>query len=175
MTNKVLKSFLSVVLAVVVIFALKSYSFAGNITSAEVNEAVGKINVEGKAGTGVLAVAITVFDESETNVVAMKTTSVDDSSNFSDSISVAAGKYVVKVADYNGGEFVTKTVTVTVGSDTTDETKADESNENKSNAIKINSSNPKTGDIIIRYVILLAISSIILFFTFRKRKVNKNK
>lgn len=172
MTNKVLKSFLSVVLAVVVIFALKSYSFAGNITSAEVNEAVGKINVEGNAGTGVLAVAITVFDESETNVVAMKTTSVDDSSNFSDSISVAAGKYVVKVADYNGGEFVTKTVTVTVGSDTTDEATADE---NKSNAVKINSSNPKTGDIIIRYVILLAISSIILFFTFRKRKVNKNK
>lgn len=86
---------------------------AGSISSMSAVGGSGKVTVSGTAGSGVVAVAIMVYDETGTTLKAMETTGVDDSSKYATEISVDAGTYLIKVADYEGGDYQTATVTVT--------------------------------------------------------------
>ena len=103
-----------------------------------------KLVVKGTVDDGVLAVAIMVYDSDEKEVIKFVTSDVDEDNSFEDNIDIAEdGTYVVKVANYDGGEY--KSVNVTVSSLV-----------KKDSANKI--SNPKTLDNIASYVILFLIA-----------------
>lgn len=109
------------------------------------------ISVDGTVDSGVLAVAIMVYEEDGTTLAAMKTTSVDSNDKYSDTIEVTSGKkYVVKSANYDGGTYVTAEVDGRISS-------ADNSNSNS------NENNPKTNDgtMIWPMIVLLVISGIV--------------
>ena len=108
--KKITKILLTVLLvAFMMIVPIKTVQ-AKTITTLEVTESNGKISVSGTAEEGTLAVAIMVYDESGKNLVTMQTTAVESNNTYADTIEVESGTYVVKVADYDGGNFVTKTV-----------------------------------------------------------------
>ncbi|MBR5409011.1 hypothetical protein IK112_03720 [Candidatus Saccharibacteria bacterium] len=73
----------------------------------------GKISISGTTDPDMLAVAITVYDKSGTNRIALRSTSVING-EFSYEIEIAEDDYQICVADYNGGEC--KTITLTVAS-----------------------------------------------------------
>lgn len=126
---------------------------AKNITSLEAKAEEGKIVVKGKTETGVLAVTATVYDESGKNFITMQSTDVDENNNYKLEIDVVKGNYLVKVADYDGGEFKTAKVTVATDKD-----------------------NPKTGDNIVAYIITLVLSLTTIVLTtiyIKKAKVDK--
>lgn len=85
---------------------------AGTIATVTASAGNGQITVSGTADDDVLAVAIFVYDSTETTLLKMKSVAVDSSHAYSDTIAVENGTYVVKVADYEGGDFNTTTVTV---------------------------------------------------------------
>lgn len=82
------------------------------VTSLNANIENTTISVNGTAEAGMLAAQVVVYDESGENVIAMQSTDVKADNTFSTTISVASAtaKYVVKVADYDGGEYSVVTV-----------------------------------------------------------------
>lgn len=95
-----------------------------DITSCNVSAGEGVILVDGTAEEGVLAATILVHDETDANRLALDSVSVSSDHTYSDSIEMSAGTYVVHVADYDSGNFCTKTVTV--ASSTTPTTPTDD-------------------------------------------------
>ncbi len=83
---------------------------AKDIKTVNASEASGKVSVSGTAETGTLAVAVMVYDESGKDLIAFETASVSDENLYYAEINVAEGKYLIKVADYDGGDFKTATV-----------------------------------------------------------------
>ena len=83
-------------------------------TNATINAAAGtnQITVSGTADTGVLSVVVFVYDSTGTTLLKMESVAVDSNHAYTDTISAVPGTYVVKVADYEGGEFKEKTVTI---------------------------------------------------------------
>lgn len=71
----------------------------------------GVINVSGTVENSVVAAAILVYDSTGQNLITIETTQINDDNTFSANIAVGAGTYVVKVANYEGGDYVTATVT----------------------------------------------------------------
>ena len=69
-----------------------------------------KLNVSGKAEEGTLAVEIMVYDASN-NLVYMESTSVDSDNNFAKTFNVDGNEYTIKVADYDGGNYIEKKIT----------------------------------------------------------------
>ena len=131
-----MKKILYILLITITVFTFSNVSALNKeITSLTVKEESGKINVAGTTESGCSAVAIMVYKEDGTTLVTMKTTGVNDDNTFTDSIDIKNGNYVVKVADYDGGEFSTETVTI--------------------------KTNPNTGDNIYTYVIVLGISLVL--------------
>lgn len=119
MNKKILIPFLALALFIFMPFvnaaSLNVKTLDASITNKE-------INVSGTTDNGVLAVAIMIYDETG-NLVTMQTTSVDSSSKYSDKITVPSDEtYIVKVANYDGGNYISKTVT------SHDEAKTDEAN-----------------------------------------------
>lgn len=140
-------------------------------------ESDGKISVSGTAESGTLAVAIMVYDSTGNNLITMQTTSVGSNNNYSDIITIASGTYVVKVADYDGGEY--KSVTVSPKEENnqqTDKTEQEDNETNTKNEEKDTktetSSNPTTGDNIILFIVLFAIATLGTVITI---KLNKNR
>ena len=83
---------------------------AGTISNATVDGGDRQLTVSGTVPAGQpspagLAVAIFVYDETGTTLVGYQTTSIT-SNSFSTTFSIGAGKYLVKVADYEGGTYV---------------------------------------------------------------------
>ena len=89
---------------------------AASILSLNASSSGSSISVSGTAETAVLACAISVYDSSS-NLVAMESCGVNSDSTFSYTMttSFANGDYTVKVADYNGGPYAVKAVTVGAG------------------------------------------------------------
>ena len=83
---------------------------AKDIKTINASEASGKVSVSGTAEAGMLAVAVMVYDESGKDLIAFETASVSDENLYYAEINVAEGKYLIKVADYDGGDFKTTTV-----------------------------------------------------------------
>ena len=141
-----------------------------------------KISVDGTVDNGVLAVAIMVYEEDGTTLVAMKTTAVDSNDKYSDTIAVTAGKkYIVKAANYDGGTYVTAEVdgTVNNSNNNTNNENSNNSNNNTTNtdtSNKVdNTTNPKTGDNIILYGTMFTVTllGIIIMPIVNKRKNKK--
>ncbi len=71
----------------------------------------GKIAISGTAEAGTLAVAVMVYDEKGDELLAIQTASVSNESLYYSEVELAEGNYLVKVADYDGGNYKTATVT----------------------------------------------------------------
>ena len=83
------------------------------------------ITVSGIAESGMLAVQIAVYDAAEANVITTYSTAVNSDNTFAATITVSeAGTYVVKAADYDGGEYASVTVGAT--EETEEETATEE-------------------------------------------------
>ena len=132
-----------------------------------------KISVEGTVDNGVLAVAIMVYEEDGTTLVTMETTSVDSNDKYSDTIDVvtAGKKYIVKVANYDGGTYVTAEVDGTVNNSNNNTTNTETSNKVD------NTTNPKTGDniIIFSIIFVIALTGILVTCIISIKRVKNNK
>lgn len=116
-----------------------------------------KITVSGTTEDGVLAVAVFVYSGDE--LVDMETCS-NNSDNYSCELQkeFASGTYIVKVADYNGGDYISKDIKI----------KLVNSNEEKTE-------NPKTIDNVLLYMGIGIISLIGIFgcgVYIKKKKFN---
>lgn len=162
----------TLLLAIMVLVPFANVDAAGNSNIKTIDASIsnGTISVSGTTEDGVLAVAIMVYDSTETNLITMQTTSVGSDNSYSDTISIESGNYVVKVADYDGGEYVTKTVKETI---TEQENEQQEVNENTAANSGATTSNPKTGDNIIFYIAIFVIAVLGIIITIKINKTNK--
>lgn len=129
----------------------KQTVFAANVTAVSATGNSTSATISGTAETGVTAVAIMVYDSTGTNLVIMESVSVNDSHTFSTTIDLAAGSYLIKVADYDGGDYKETTVTVgasgnTSGGNGTGNTGGDPSNSNGTGNTGGSSSNNNAGN-----------------------------
>ena len=83
---------------------------AKDIKTINASESNGKVSVSGTAEAGTLAVAVLVYDENGAELLAMETASVSDENLYYAEVELAEGTYLVKVADYDGGDYKTATV-----------------------------------------------------------------
>lgn len=124
---------------------------AAEISTLNVAETSNEITVSGTTEDGILAIAVVVY--SGEDLIHMETCSVNNKA-YSCKLNktFANGSYRVKVADYDGGEYITKDVTITA-------TETD--------------TNPKTFDKITIYVGLGLLSILSLTGTclFAKKKI----
>ena len=112
--KRIIKSMLTVALFLGLIFFNTSVVSAANITALNVNGSDNKIAVSGSCDAGVLACAILVYDSTGATLLDMETCAASGGTySYTLSNTFAAGDYVVKVADYNGGDYNSKTVSVT--------------------------------------------------------------
>lgn len=132
---------------------------AKSISTLNVKENNNKFTVSGTTENGVLAVAVLVY--SENNLLHMESCSVSENSYSCElNKSFSIGNYAIKVADYDGGNYVTKDVSIT-----------------KSQEIINNEENPKTFDEILLYVelgFLSIIGLMVLGIYLKKEIVNRN-
>lgn len=159
---------IAIVAMVLIMLVPARYSFAADeeILTMEATQSGGKISVSGKTIDGILAVAINIYSEDGSTFIKMKTSSVNDNNEYSDSIEVPEGNYLVRVADYDGGDY--KEQVVKVDSNEEEEEKAEETTDESKEGKSVTNS-PKTGDIIAMYLGIIAISGAILFIAVRKR------
>lgn len=115
----------------------------------------GKIIVSGTAEEGTLACAVFVYDSTGKTLLDMETCEVKEDSTFRYQMSktYAKGDYVVKVADYDGGNYQTTTVKV-----------ADKTEENIKDTTTVKS--PKTSEttpwyFMVAALLLLGVSPIL--------------
>lgn len=121
-----------------------------NVKTLEVSIKNNILDVSGTTDNGVLAVTVMVYDENETNLITMETTAVDSSNKYSKKINLTDGKYIVKTANYDGGDYLKKSV------------------EPQSNSVK----NPQTYDGIMTWIVigLVSVSGIVGTIVYRKKK-----
>ena len=103
-----------IILAVVLVLAIvipssKVYAANKEILTSEVIEENGVITVSGYVENGMLAVAVQVFDK-DNNLVALETGEVKTNNTFKVEIELPTGDYIVKIADYDGGNVETRNV-----------------------------------------------------------------
>ena len=119
--KKIVKGFLSVfvfaVLACLCVFADDTTNGSTNsdsksVISLNVSVSGSSLLVNDEAEEGVLAVAVAIYDKSGENLVTVQTAAVDDDNNYQTSLELEDGSYVIKVADYEGGSYLTKKITV---------------------------------------------------------------
>lgn len=122
--RKIIRNILPVFALAFILIMPGSKIMAGTIASIDTNVKDGTVTVSGTADSGVLSVAIFVYDEAGDNMLQMKSVAVDSEQKFSEDFSLGDGKYLVKAADYEGGKFVE--TTVTVGENKSDDTKLDD-------------------------------------------------
>ena len=114
--------------------------FALDVKTAEATiDSDGMITVKGTTPSEMMAVSINIYAEDGTTLVAVRSTQVNDDDTFEFGEKFEAKKYIVKVADYEGGN----TIDIVVEPPT---------------------NNVKTGDNIMTYVVLLitSISSLVV-------------
>lgn len=138
----------------IVPFAYVNAATSSNVLTVEATQANGEISYTGTTEDGVVAVSCILLD-SNNNEVDFVSSSVYNKA-FSDKFVAEEGNYTIKCANYNGGSFVTDTVT------TNKTTKVEKA--------------PKTLDSVSFYVIALVISVIALLVIalFVKKKHLKN-
>ena len=166
---------------VLIITIILSIFIIGKVNAKEIISIDGsiennKLNVSGKAEEGTLAVEIMVYDASN-NLVYMESTSVDSDNNFAKTFNVDGNEYTIKVADYDGGNYIEKKITS--NNDTSNVSNSITNKEDSnSNAKNTKTNNPNTHDNIIKYVIIslfstFSILSLIIFIK-KHRNIKNN-
>ncbi len=175
--KRILLSVLFIGLLLTIIFPL-SVS-AKSITTINATTNNNKLTVSGTTENGVLAVAIMVY--SGNDIYRMETCSSNDN-KFSCELgkTFATGDYIVKVADYDGGNYVTKNVSITDVTDDKDENNitnneiANDTN-TTTNEVTQNTTNPGTGDNIIFIIAVFIVALAGTIITFKAIKNNSIK
>lgn len=112
--KRLCKTIFALALFLGLIYANKFASYAANITTVNVSGENNKITVSGSCDAGVLACAVLVYDSTGTTLIDMETCAVDAGSyQYTLANTFAEGTYEVRVADYNGGSYVSKSAAVT--------------------------------------------------------------
>lgn len=132
-------------LALALIFIMPGdKTMAGTIASIDAGVKDGTVTVSGTADSGVLSVAIFVYDEAGENMLQMKSVAVASDQKYSEDFKLSDGKYLVKAADYDGGKFAE--TTVTVGESKEDDKNKDNQNLGSQNPDNKDPDNTKPGD-----------------------------
>ena len=110
--RKIIRNILPALALALILIMPGDKAMAGTIASIDASVKDGTVTVSGTADSGVLSVAIFVYDEAGENMLQMKSVAVASDQKYSEDFKLSDGKYLVKAADYEGGKFAETTVTV---------------------------------------------------------------
>ena len=110
--RKIIRNILPALALALILIMPGDKTMAGTIASIDAGVKDGTVTVSGTADSGVLSVAIFVYDEAGENMLQMKSVAVASDQKYSEDFKLSDGKYLVKAADYDGGKFAETTVTV---------------------------------------------------------------
>lgn len=153
-------------LLIVLLIVIAPTVFAADIKTVDASEdSSGKITVKGTADDSMVAVAVSLYEEDGT-FIKVVTGSVEDDNTYEVTINMEAKKYIVRVADYNGGNYIEKEVNPDSTTEDSTTTVTEEVTPVKS---------PKTFDAILIAVSVLVISVVGIavsarYFVKRKEK-----
>lgn len=180
-------------LMIIIPISVSAYDGNSYIT-VEASQSDGKVQVHGRVTDGMevptLAIVVAVYKENGTDLVTMETTQtkiigeVPTTGDYSDdfmlkvreysaSMNLPEGTYLIRVADYNGGPFVETKVTVAKEDE---ETPEKEITPEEQQGETSTSENPITSDNIMKAVAIFAISLLgILVVIMINKKFKKQK
>ena len=110
--KKILRISASLLLMALIACASAVTCFAGAVNTLKTTEKDGKVLFNGTVDSETLAVSLMVYDQSGENLVSIASAAVDDKNEYNIEMQLPKGIYLVKAADYNGGKFLEKAVTV---------------------------------------------------------------
>lgn len=142
--KKIIRNILPALALALILIMPGDKTMAGTIASIDASVKDGTVTVSGTADSGVLSVAIFVYDESGENMLQMKSVAVASDQKYSEDFKLSDGKYLVKAADYEGGKFAE--TTVTVGESKEDDKNKDNQNPGSQNPDNKDPDNTKPGD-----------------------------
>lgn len=141
--RKIIRNILPALAFALILIMPGNKTMAGTIASIDASVKDGTVTVSGTADSGVLSVAIFVYDEAGENMLQMKSVAVDSDQKYSEGFKLSDGKYLVKAADYEGGKFAE--TTVTVGESKEDDKNKDNQNPGSQNPDNKDPDNTKPG------------------------------
>ncbi|MDD6633659.1 MAG: hypothetical protein PUE83_12505 [Lachnobacterium sp.] len=142
--RKIISNILPALALALILIMPGDKTMAGTIASIDAGVKDGTVTVSGTADSGVLSVAIFVYDEAGENMLQMKSVAVASDQKYSEDFKLSDGKYLVKAADYDGGKFAE--TTVTVGESKEDDKNKDNQNPGSQNPDNKDQDNTKPGD-----------------------------
>lgn len=142
--RKIIRNILPALALALILIMPGDKTMAGTIASIDASVKDGTVTVSGTADSGVLSVAIFVYDEAGENMLQMKSVAVASDQKYSEDFKLSDGKYLVKAADYEGGKFAE--TTVTVGESKEDDKNKDNQNPGSQNPDNKDPDNTKPGD-----------------------------
>lgn len=142
--RKIIRNILPALALALILIMPRDKTMAGTIASIDASVKDGTVTVSGTADSGVLSVAIFVYDEAGENMLQMKSVAVASDQKYSEDFKLSDGKYLVKAADYEGGKFAE--TTVTVGESKADDKNKDNQNPGSQNPDNKDPDNTKPGD-----------------------------
>lgn len=142
--RKIIRNILPALALALILIMPGDKTMAGTIASIDASVKDGTVTVSGTADSGVLSVAIFVYDEAGENMLQMKSVAVASDQKYSEDFKLSDGKYLVKAADYEGGKFAE--TTVTVGESKEDGKNKDNQNPGSQNPDNKDPDNTKPGD-----------------------------
>lgn len=142
--RKIIRNILPALALALILIMPGDKTMAGTIASIDAGVKDGTVTVSGTADSGVLSVAIFVYDEAGENMLQMKSVAVASDQKYSEDFKLSDGKYLVKAADYEGGKFAE--TTVTVGESKEDDKNKDNQNPGSQNPDNKDQDNTKPGD-----------------------------
>lgn len=142
--RKIIRNILPALALALILIMPGEKTMAGTIASIDAGVKDGTVTVSGTADSGVLSVAIFVYDEAGENMLQMKSVAVASDQKYSEDFKLSDGKYLVKAADYDGGKFAE--TTVTVGESKEDDKNKDNQNPGSQNPDNKDPDNTKPGD-----------------------------
>lgn len=141
--RKIIRNILPALALALILIMPGDKTMAGTIASIDASVKDGTVTVSGTADSGVLSVAIFVYDEAGENMLQMKSVAVTSDQKYSEDFKLSDGKYLVKAADYEGGKFAE--TTVTVGESKEDDKNKDNQNPGSQNPDNKDPDNTKPG------------------------------
>lgn len=141
--RKIIRNILPALALALILIMPGDKTMAGTIASIDASVKDGTVTVSGTADSGVLSVAIFVYDEAGENMLQMKSVAVASDQKYSEDFKLSDGKYLVKAADYEGGKFAE--TTVTVGESKEDDKNKDNQNPGSQNPDNKDPDNTKPG------------------------------
>lgn len=141
--RKIIRNILPALALALILVMPGDKTMAGTIASIDASVKDGTVTVSGTADSGVLSVAIFVYDEAGENMLQMKSVAVASDQKYSEDFKLSDGKYLVKAADYEGGKFAE--TTVTVGESKEDDKNKDNQNPGSQNPDNKDPDNTKPG------------------------------